>query len=94
MQKKLASMVWRNFFSDKRGEGSVSFNPEIKVVNADDTVSIRQMNFDGGFYDMDPCNSFSDSGSIDLMCSDEDGLTFLDAVEHQVHDDGYFHHSG
>ena len=85
-------MVWGNFFAEKSG-GSVSFNHEIKVINADDSFSIRQMNADGSFYDVDP-DTFSEDGSIDLMCKDEDGLTFLDAVEQQAHGNPYFHNSG
>jgi hypothetical protein len=76
------------------GSGGVSFSSTILVVNADDTVSIRQMNFDGSFYDaaMDLYEDDNSAESLDLGTSAaegddaDDGMAFLDAVQHQIRD--------
>jgi hypothetical protein len=68
--------------------GGVSFNSSIQVVNADNTISIRQMNPHGGYYDAEE-NTYEEDGSqsfnLDASQTDEDGLTFMDAVQDLVH---------
>jgi hypothetical protein len=62
----------------------VSFNSSIRVVNADDTVYIRHMNPDGGFYDAETCRYEEDDSlsiNLDVSQTDEDGTSFLDAVQ-------------
>jgi hypothetical protein len=70
------------------GGGGVSFNSCIRVVNADNTISIRHMNPHGGYYDTEE-NAYDEDGSqsynLDASQADEDGLTFMDAVQDLVH---------
>lgn len=64
--------------------GGVSFNTTVQVVNADDTISMRQMNVEGGYYDAET-EVFDDDGSLsfrlDHSLSDEDQMTFMDAMQ-------------
>jgi hypothetical protein len=60
----------------------VSFNSSVRVVNADDTICIQNMNPDGGFYDAETFKYEEDDLlSINLDTSDEDGTPFLGAVQ-------------
>ena len=69
-----------------RGGGGVCFSSNIQVLNADDTVSIRQMNPDGGFYDA-ALLTYEDDGSFSLgRDNDEDGQVFLDALQDLTED--------
>jgi hypothetical protein len=69
--------------------GGVSFNATIQVVNADDTISIRHMNPHGGYYDTEmDMETYDEDGSLsfnlDASQTDDDGLSFLDAVQDLV----------
>jgi hypothetical protein len=71
------------------GGGGVSFNATIQVVNADDTISIRHMNPHGGYYDTEmDMETYDEDGSLsfnlDASQTDDDGLSFLDAVQNLV----------
>jgi hypothetical protein len=74
------------------GGGGVSFNATIQVLNADDTISIRHMNPDGGYYDIADSNSYEEDGSLSFNLDgsaslDEDnGMAFMDAVQDYVHE--------
>lgn len=65
---------------------TISFDSVIHVLQPDDSVVERVMNFDGTYYDVDyPSHESFSEGSIDLF-DDNDGLAFLDAVEHHACD--------
>jgi hypothetical protein len=70
------------------GGGGVSFNATIQVVNADNTISIRHMNPNGGYYDTEMVETYDEDGSLsfnlDASQTDDDGLSFLDAVQDLV----------
>jgi hypothetical protein len=71
------------------GGGGVCFNSTIQVVNADNTISIRHMNPHGGYYDTEMVETYDeDDGSLsfhlDSSQTNEDGLSFLDAVQDLV----------
>jgi hypothetical protein len=76
------------------GGGGVSFNATIQVVNADNTISLRHMNPHGGYYDAEE-NVYEEDGSqsfnLDASQTDEDGLTFMDAVQDLVHQQAKYH---
>lgn len=80
-----SSADWLSFLSKSNG---VNFNPQITVVNADDTIVVREMNLDGTFYDVPPTNNSFSDGSIDIMGGEE--ASFIDAQQ----DDSYFQDSG
>ena len=64
------------------GRCGVNFSSTVQVVNADNTVCIRQMNPDGRFYDAEMDTHDDDEGSLCLTRDDdEDGLTFMDALQ-------------
>lgn len=65
----------------------ISFDSVVRVLESDDTIVDRQMNVDGTFYDFDTQMNLSMSeGSIDFL-RDENGLTFMDAVETSGNDE-------
>lgn len=66
--------------------GKVCFNASVEVLNADDTVSLRQMAYDGRVYDVDDDYFEDDAASLELDLESE-GMTFLDAVQ-DCADDG------
>jgi hypothetical protein len=70
------------------GGGGVCFNSTIQVVNADNTISIRHMNPHGGYYDTEVVETYDEDGSLsfhlDSSQTDEDGMSFLDAVQDLV----------
>jgi hypothetical protein len=70
------------------GGGGVCFNSTIQVVNADNTISIRHMNPHGGYYDTEIVETYDEDGSLsfhlDSSQTDEDGMSFLDAVQDLV----------
>lgn len=66
--------------------GTIYFNSSVEVLNADNTVTIRQMNHDGRMYDVD--EDFFDEDALSLHLDlDNDGMTFMDAVQ-DFADDG------
>lgn len=72
--------------------GGVSFNPTVLVVNADDTITQRQMNIAGGYYDTEAEIYDDDEGSLSYrmdssIADDEEDMVFMDAVQDLVHDD-------
>jgi hypothetical protein len=71
------------FWSAATSSG-VSFCDTVEVVDIDNYVVLRRMNVDGSIYSKGEEMVYDDdSNSLDLgrMESDEDGLTFLDALE-------------
>jgi hypothetical protein len=66
------------------GGGGVLFNDVVEILESDNTVTIRHMNPDGGFYHTADVQYDDDSYSLDLGDDDVDGMTFLDAVEDEL----------
>lgn len=69
----------------------VLFSDRVEILESDDTITIRRMNPDGGFYHAeevqydDDSNSLSfDMGNGDNSINDNDGMTFLDALEDEL----------
>jgi hypothetical protein len=76
------SFWFRSPLSGDSGGGGVSFNESIQILNADNTISIRQMNFDGGFYDVENYVDEDDTASLSLgFDNDGEGRAFIDAVQ-------------
>lgn len=72
---------------------SVSFDQTIRVLNADDSVTERQMNINGGFYDCITTEIYDDDSDASIQLGDGDGdnsLTFLDAVQDEIDASPYF----
>lgn len=80
------------------GGGGVAFSNEVVVVEGDDTITIRQMNMDGTVYhssDHITAEYNDDSISIveldqqsnNTLIDDDNGMTFLDAMEENTNFD-------
>jgi hypothetical protein len=72
------------------GSGGVSFNPMVQVVKADGSILNCPMNLSGGFYEAKiGAYDDDDAGSLDFGRSevDDDGMTFMDAVQNQINED-------
>jgi hypothetical protein len=70
---------------DAESKRGVSFNQTIQVLNADNSITERQMNINGGFYDCITTEKYEDdSDSIQLNEGDDDSMTFLDAVQNEI----------
>ena len=83
-------MSWMLSSVSGESSGGVSFSSTIQVLNADDSICLREMNLDGGFYDTEPgsLNQYEDDDeSLDLEGEDEGGMDFLDAVQDQIKSD-------
>lgn len=66
----------------------LQFDPTVRIFNADNTITERMMNHDGGYYDMDPpVYDDSDAGSMDFGGGGDDE-EFLDAMDGDA--SGYF----
>jgi hypothetical protein len=70
----------------------ITFDKTIRILNADDTVTERIMNVDGGYYDMDvpQYGTDDDDGSMSFGAGDggdDDHLAFLDAKQDDEYDD-------
>ena len=64
--------------------GAVVFSDVIKILESDDRVTVRRMNPDGGFYQTEEVVYDDDSNSLDLGTSDENGFSFIDALEDEM----------
>ena len=64
--------------------GSVVFSDIIEILESDDRVTTRHMNHDGSFYFTEEAVYDDDSISFDLRNSDENGMSFLDALEDEI----------
>lgn len=64
--------------------GSVVFSDIIEILESDDRVTTRHMNHDGSFYFTEETVYDDDSISFDLRNSDENGMSFLDALEDEI----------
>jgi hypothetical protein len=64
--------------------GAVVFSDVIEILESDDTVTLRRMNPDGGFYQTEEAVYDDDSNSLDLGNSDENGMSFVDALEDEI----------
>lgn len=63
----------------------ISFDSVVRVVQPDNSIVERAMNVDGTFYDMEmPGDQSLSEFSLDIL--DDDGLSFMDAVEEQCQD--------
>jgi len=71
------------------GHGDIKFNESITLYDLDGSVSIRQMNPSGGFYDAVE-ELYEDDDNVSLHLSDvedDDDDGFLDALQEQLQDD-------
>jgi hypothetical protein len=71
----------------------VCFRETVEIVDIDNNVVLRRMNFDGSIYSNGEEMVYDDdSNSLDLgrMESDEDGLAFLDAQEDHLDPDNLY----
>lgn len=68
------------------GGGGVNFSSTIEVLNGDNTVTIRPMNPDGGYYDAEMEVYDDDEGSLSYRMAEDDDedMSFLDAVQDNV----------
>ena len=64
--------------------GGVVFSDVIEILESDDRVSLRRMNPDGGFYHAEEAVYDDDSSSLDFGNSDENGMSFVDALEDEI----------
>lgn len=73
-----------------RGHGDITFNESVTLYDPDGSVSVRQMNPNGGFYDAVE-ELYEDDDSLHLSDVDDaggdDGDCFLDALQEQLLDD-------
>ena len=65
---------------------TVTFNPNVQVVYANNAVASRQMNPDGGFYDaaMEMYQEDDDAASLDFDTDGGADGTFFDALQEQA----------
>ena len=77
-----------SFFAFQRsqpgGGGGVAFSDRIEILESDDRVTLRRMNPDGSFYHTEEVVYDDDSYSLDLGINDENGMSFVDALEDDI----------
>lgn len=83
-------LAWKSFLEGRqKSGGGVSFCNEVSVINADNTLTICQMNLDGGYYV--PANNMMSSAELSISLEgSSDSLAFLDALQDPSPTDNYF----
>jgi len=68
------------------GHGSISFNESITLYEPNGSITVRNMNPDGTFYDAEQ-ELYEEDGSLHLSENNEGELSFMDALQEQLNGD-------